>query len=397
VDDLRLYLRTFAPPRIGSVRARERRARAAAGVTPLPSLRSSAAAVLPPWVLARGLVAGAWIVVRLAIDALDHGGTLQHDQGLFAWDGAFYRLIATEGYEHDAALRFFPAYPLLGRALGVVMVGREDIALVVIANALAFVAALLFHRLALLEGCDVRTATRAAWLLALFPASFVLVWAYSEPVLLVASIGCFLAMRQRRWLPAAALGLLAATSRPIGVLLVVPLVIEAWRAWRDERPRGRLLAALAVVAPAVGVSVFLLWSHTARGDAWLPLSEQQALRGDAVDPFSRLLDGVGELFGDDALTDGLHVLVALGLIVLLALCARLLPMSYTAYSAVLLAVALAAENLNSIERYALGAFPLVLSLAIVSRREVSERVVLIGSGGLLVALTCLAWFGAYVP
>jgi apolipoprotein N-acyltransferase len=63
----------------------------------------------------------------------------------------------------------------------------------------------------------------------------------------------------------------------------------------------------------------------------------------------------------------------------------------------LLITALAAENLNSLERYALSAFPLALALAGLTRDDRVERVALAVLAGGVVALSSMAWLGVYVP
>jgi len=63
-------------------------------------------------------------------------------QGLFAWDGDFYRGLAQHGYGHEEqeALRFFPLYPLLARGVHAVAGLRVDIALLVLSSGFALVA-----------------------------------------------------------------------------------------------------------------------------------------------------------------------------------------------------------------------------------------------------------------
>jgi hypothetical protein len=64
---------------------------------------------------------------------------------------------------------------------------------------------------------------------------------------------------------------------------------------------------------------------------------------------------------------------------------------------VLVVVALAADNLNSLERYLLVAFPLVLALADVTGSQRAERLALAACGGGTLALASLALLGVYVP
>jgi hypothetical protein len=103
------------------------------------------------------------------------------------------------------------------------------------------------------------------------------------------------------------------------------------------------------------------------------------------------------MFGAERFGDGLHIPFAIIFVALLVLTFRWWPVSYGAFASVVLIAALAAENLNSLERYGLNAFPLALTLAVLLKRDQVERVVLMGLAGGIVALSALAWTGAYVP
>ena len=68
------------------------------------------------------------------------------------------------------------------------------------------------------------------------------------------------------------------------------------------------------------------------------------------------------------------------------------------FAAAILLTAISAENLNSVERYGMSAFPLVLALAVVMRPPQVERAALGAAwAAALVALSSMAWLGAYVP
>ena len=352
-------------------------------------------AALPAWIVARVLVAIAYGIARLW-RAHSHPGelTIQLHQGLFAWDGAFYRDIATKGYGAmpEAALRFFPLYPISGRGLGWVLGGNEGLALLVIANVGALAAAALLHRLVILDLADRRTAVLSASLLALAPPAFVLVWAYAEALYLVCAIGMFLALRRRSWWWAAPLGFLAGLVRPFGVVLALPAAIEALKGWKRTTSRDRVARAAAIVAPVVGLATFLLWIGNLD-----PIHQQGELRGQWLDPVRGLGRAVGDLFGSQRFLDGLHAPFAIALVVLVVLCIRWLPPSYAAYAAIVVLSALSATNLNSLERYGLNAFPVVIAMAMLARRWRIELPTLIVSSVLMVAMCSAAWLGRYVP
>ncbi len=351
-------------------------------------------AALPAWIAARVLVALAYGIARVWREQTHDTLTIQLHQGLFAWDGAFYRDIATFGYDAmpDQALRFFPLYPLTGRGLGWVLGGDEGVALLLIASVGALFAGALMHRLVLVDVGDRRTARLSASLLALAPPAFVLVWAYAEALFLVCAIGMFLALRRRSWWWAAAAGYLAGLTRPFGVMLALPAAIEGLHGWTRATPRDRVARAVAVAAPVAGLATFLTWIGNLE-----PLHQQGQLRGEWLDPLRGTFRAIGDLFGPQRFLDGLHAPFAIALIALVVLCIRWLPPSYAAYAAVAVISALSATNLNSLERYGLNAFPVIIAMAMLARRGKAEWPTIVISAALMVAMCSAAWLGRYVP
>ena len=356
--------------------------------------------VAVPWFTARALLAIAFVAALAIADRLLPGARpTQLTEGLVTWDGTWYRDIAAQGYSSlpQEGLRFFPWFPMLGRLLGVVTLGRVDVALVVIANVCSLGLAIAIRRLVLFERGSTALADRAVWLTALFPGAFVLAFAYAEALWLLVAVVVFWGIRSRRWWWAAAAGFVAGLSRPLGVVLAVPAAIELARNWRVAGRPERVRGSVAVLAPVAGTLSYLLWVGHAFGDMWLPFSVQSDLRGASTDPFSRIWDGLSQMFGAERLGDGLHIPFAIAFVVLLALTFRWWPVSYGAFAALVLVAALGAQNLNSLERYGLNAFPLVLSLAVACRNPRFDSAVRVALAGGFVALSSMAWLGAYVP
>ncbi len=364
----------------------------------LPAVRDSLRVAAVPWLAARVLVAAGWVIAaNLVGTRFVEGRPERLRQGLFMWDGSWYRDLAIYGY-HSApreALRFFPLFPWLGRIVGALPLVPTSWVVVGIANAGALVAGVLIHRLTLLETGDIRTARRAVWMLALFPGAFTMVFAYAEGLFLTLALGVFLALRRGRFGLAAALGLLAALCRPTGVLLVFPAVVELTRSWRAIR--SRVVGVAAVLAPAVGGGLVLIHSRLV-GKAWDdPVQAQRELRHATVFPLVRIARAVGDLFGPERSGDGLHAFAAVGLVVALVLCARWLPASSTAYVGTAALLFLSADNLNSLERYTLNAVPVVIVVAILCRRRWLEWSMFAVMGGVFIGLTTASLLGAYVP
>jgi len=365
-------------------------------------VRRDLRAAVMPWAVARVLVIGSLALTRFGVDHIERARRpVQLGQGLFAWDAAFYRDIAEHGYGavRTGALRFFPLVPLLTRGLGVLFVGNDAFALLVIANGSALLFGALLYRLARLETGDTRTAVRSAWFAAVFPPAVALVLGYAEATFMLLSVAMFLAMRRRRFAWAVPFAVLAGLTRPVGVLLALPAAIEAARAWGTSTFRDRVARVGAVVAAPVGSGLYLLWVRYAYGDAWLPLRIQndRAHRGGFVDPFTRTFDGIADLIHGDRFGSGLHVLWAGLFVVLILVLLMRLPASYGVYAAAMLVVNLSARNLDSLERYAMSAFPFVLAVALVTDRPDVERPVLALSVAGLVGYSVLAFLGVYVP
>lgn len=365
---------------------------------PLPDEPARGCGRLTGDVVASWLAARVVVVAVLALVHFVSGQTGVRSTGLLGWDAAYYRDIAERGYAGVGreALRFFPLVPLLTRGLG--LGTHAGVVLLVLVNAAALLYGAALVRLARVEGIGGPAAARAVWLLALAPPAFVLVMGYSEAVWGVLAVGVFLGLRTRRWELAAFAGLLAGLCRPVGLLLAVPAALEALRGIRAASAVERLRRAFAVLAAPVGVAAYLLWVGAAYGDPWLPLRLQRGLaaHGGSGDPVRVVLDAArGTLHGQ--LGTGLHVPWLLVCVVLVVLMARRLPASYTVWSALTLAAVLSGSNLDSLERYAFGAFPFLLVAALLLPRRLLWWLVLVAATALLAGYATLAFLLFYVP
>jgi hypothetical protein len=97
------------------------------------------------------------------------------------------------------------------------------------------------------------------------------------------------------------------------------------------------------------------------------------------------------------LGSALHIPWVVVCLVLLVVAFRRLPVSYAAFAAAVLVVSLTSSNLDSFERYALGAFPLVIAASTLTRTRRVELVVLVLSAAAMVGYCFLALIGMVVP
>ncbi len=180
---------------------------------------------------------------------------------LTAWDGAWYRSIAEDGYHAEIErwpdYAFYPLYPAALRLVSFATFGDTGIAAIVLSNA-AFALALV-----VLYALSVRYLTReramfSLWLLALAPGAIAFTLAYTESLFLLLAVAAFLAAERRRpWL-AGLFVALATLTRPTGILLLLPLMVldmqrDGWRPTKAWIPL--VLAPLALL----GWYGFLWW------------------------------------------------------------------------------------------------------------------------------------------
>jgi hypothetical protein len=355
-----------------------------------------------PFVLSRVIVLASLVLTRHVFRAASPNPLpIQARMGLLGWDAAWYRDIAHSGYGGVAkvGLRFFPLFPMLARAVAWIPGVSVGFATIFVANAFALAAGVLMFELARREGRGFALARRAVWILYLAPTAFVLVMGYAEATLMTATLVGLLALRSRRWWIAAAAGVVAGLTRPVGVLLVVPALFEVWSARGAATRKQWAGLAAAVVGPMVGAGAYLVWAEHLSGDLLYPVRVQQIAtsRGGWIDPF-RALWRAGRLAGDGGhLSAGIHIVTAVALVALIVVLWRRWPASFTAYAIVAAGVALSARNLDSLERYSLSTVPFVLAAADITGEGTRERVVLASLGAALVACTVLAFSGLLVP
>jgi hypothetical protein len=372
-------------------------------------------AVIVPWITARVIVVGSMALAHLVVDRTHPstpGVVGRVHQGLLGWDAAWYEAIARSGYPSlgHPALRFFPLFPVLGRALAGIPGVDVGTSLLILANGGALVGTALLRVLALRETGDVGTANRTAWLVSLVPPAFVFVMGYAEGILLVCTVGCFLAARRgsgkARWAGppgpswgwAAVLGLAGALARPVGVLLTLPVAIEAARRWPRAGRWERWASLGASAAPVAGAGIFCGWVWSTFGNALLPIRVQlePGHHGGLSDPLRILVDDARGVVHDHFGT-ALHVPWVVLAAFLIVVCWRRFPASYGAFSTAIVLVAVSGTNLDSFERYALSGFPLVMAGASVVSGPKVERTVLALAAAGLAGYALLAFLNLSVP
>ncbi len=403
------------------------------------------------------------------------------------WDAAWYLVIAHYGYRPDlgsltaSRTAFFPLYPLGVRMLS--DLGPAPVLAGVGLSVGALAAGLYgLHRLTTLEVARLRVhgpawarrrgagvgaldagraldaggasgaldagralvevdggevARLVVLLTAFAPMAFYFSAVYSESLYLGLSVGVFLCARRGRWARAATLGALAAATRSIGVLLVVPLGLLYLYGPREDRdpdrasgvgrgaPRERSTPvslvralrpryvvrgnALWIALVPAGLGGYMAYLALAGGDALAPFHAEAVWNRHFAGPFGGVWDGGKAGFeglrqllslqrrhlyypaaGGSPFIEAGHNLMLFAFLSAAAVAVvgvlALLPAAYGVYALVALAVALsypvAPQPLMSLPRFLVVLFPLNMWLAVrlASRPRVVARAALVASG-----------------
>ncbi len=181
-------------------------------------------------------------------------------RGWAQWDSGWYFRIASEGYSfagrHQSTVAFFPLYPLLVRAVSLV-VAKVYVAGILVTFASGAAAAGL-----LLAWLRARLSPVAAWAalaaLFLYPYAFFLYGAvYPDALFLATAVTAFLLLEADHPVLAGLVGALGSAARPIGIVLVAALAVRALERRGALRPAGGGLVD---------------WSRIRRADAGVLLS-----------------------------------------------------------------------------------------------------------------------------
>lgn len=329
---------------------------------------------------------------------------------LTSWDGLWYMEIVRNGYPRtvpadvtyhmdEARAAFFPLFPILGRAADTVLPGGDSMAVLVLNTIFGFVAVVLIGLLGeRLYGERVGRTTTT--LVAMFPGSFVLTFAYSEALMLLLAAAAMLCLLDRRWLAAGVFAALTTATRPNGAAIGLACVVAAFLAVRDERDWRSVSAVL--LAP-IGFIAFQVWLGQHAGEAGVWFRVQREAWGEGASFGWTAVKNTAEAI-TQPLTSPTDTITAVCVVTTVVLVwmgwkARM-PAWITAYSWAVVALMLAPATVTARPRFLFTAFPLLIGAAVwfEQRHRVDDRawpMTIAGCGAGLAVLTGLyGSFGA---
>jgi hypothetical protein len=351
-----------------------------------------------------------WVLAWLAFRWIVHGTAFPIAGGdelwdlLFRWDSNWYGRIAQLGYEYlpdePSSVAFFPLYPMCIRAVGAMTGAQVALAGFLVSNTALVGAVILLRRLAALDfPAPSRVPMRTVWLFLLYPVTFFYSATYTESLFALLSVAALLAARHRRWALAGLAGALLTATRANGLIILVPLL---WEAFGDSRRspasgivgEGVLRSRWWLLMVPLGLVTFATYLHFKFGDAFAFGHAQATWLRAFATPWWAVWNALrGHPPGYGALFVGA---AAAGVILFCVACRGRLRTSYLLYAGVMLLIFLCDTILESLPRYLSVLFPLHLGLAAATARsEGLYLAALMASTGLmavcLVLYVCGYW------
>lgn len=307
---------------------------------------------------------------------------VQPERGWFGmwqrFDVLWYQAIAEKGYEANAgAIHFPPFYPLLVSVLGKIFGERYFFAGWLISQlALVWSLGLMYRITERWRGTSV--ARRAVVITILFPTAFFFFTAYSESLFLLLSLLCFDALERERWAWAGFFAFLGILTRLQGIALFVPLAYFAWKTVRAER-KIPFAQIMMLALPVAAGAYYLLLRAAVGGENVLPTNEPQ-LNAHLAPPWDNVFYAIQTIAaGKFLIADVLNLVVTALAIFVLVRGWNILPKSFALYGAATVLIVMLryvdTQPLNSMTRYVLTLFPLMMLLAYWSKNRWVERAV----------------------
>jgi hypothetical protein len=293
---------------------------------------------------------------------------------LTSWDGQWYMDIVRNGYPavvpqdvtyhlDEARAAFFPLFPMLGKAADTVLPGGDTMAVLVLNTVLGFLAVVLIGLLGQRIYGE-RVGRTTTTLVALFPGSFVLSFAYSEALMLVLAAAAMLCLHDRRWLLAGVFAALTTATRPNGVAVAIACAVAAFLAVKEDRDWRSLSSVL--LAP-IGFIVFQIWlgQHTGETFVWFRVQREAWDEGASfgLTALTNTIEAIAQPLTSP--TDTITAVSVVATIIALWMGWRArLPVWMTAYSWTVIALMLAPATVTARPRFLFTAFPLLIGAAL---------------------------------
>ena len=324
--------------------------------------------------------------------------------------------IANKGYAVEAAdaagryynLLFPPLYSWIVRLISPVYLSSIRAGFFV-SNIHAILSGVVLYMLVLHES-DRRSAVRAIWYYSILPPSFLLTCTIPASTFLLLSLLCIYCARRRYFVVGSLLGALAALTERVGIVLVIPLLLEFFNTmtgeyrslkevtWRFFLKKG-LVGSTLILVP-LGFMTYLFLNRRVGGSLFTYVEYLEELYASRFALFYRVCGVQMEKLIDayrtfeTPLAFGVHLpnlLCAVAALTLLLLKGKELRVSYLAYGMVCFVVIYSQTGVMDASRQLFCCFPFIIAMMRLAKNRFLN---------LLLSLLCIAgsviYLGMYV-
>ncbi len=308
------------------------------------------------------------------------------EQGFSPYDAPQYLDIAYFGYKKIGEIdskkfAFFPLYPFLIR-LGAPFFGNDfTIAGIIISLVASLFGTIFFYKLVLLDESE-DTAFFSIKYFLIYPTAFFFCAVYTESLFFFLSILTFYLLRKKKWWMAGIAGLLGALTRPPGILLFLPFIIEfavslRGKKWKEYwlQPLKKKISFLAAFLIPLGTLSYFIYLYFSIGNFFAYF--------DALSYWSRSKIGLGKLFTvlydkisnfnslplHSFYSSKLDLIFVLAFLVLLIFFYKKIRFSYFIYGLSVAILPLMSGQTMSLMRYLSVSFPVFLILGIAGAKN----------------------------
>ncbi len=320
--------------------------------------------------------------------------------------------IANKGYAVEAVdmagkylnLLFPPFYSLIVRLISPFYLSTIRAGFFV-ANLNAILSGVVLYLL-VLHDSDRRSAVRALWYYSILPPSFLLTCTIPASTFLLLSLLSIYCMRKKRFVLSAVVGAMAALTERVGIVLVIPLLMEFFNAmtreyrylrevtWRFYLKKG--LVGSAFILVPLGFITYLTINRVVGGSFFTYVGYLEELYDSRFALFYRVCGVLTDRFIDTwrfcepSLAFGQYLpnlLFAVGSLALIFAKGKELRVSYLAYFMVCYVVILSQTGVMDAPRQLFCCFPLIIAMMRLTKNRWVD---------LLMSLLCLAGSVAYL-
>lgn len=290
----------------------------------------------------------------------------------FAWDSGWYSSIVLKGYPNTISpvYAFFPLFPFIVNIVS--KIGVHFLTVGFIINIVAsFLASLALYKLAR-EFISEKYSLYTVLLFLAFPMSFFLFSFYTEAVFCALSFWAIYFARKQSFAYASILTMFCTATRLIGLLVMIPVVLEYLRAKQYSINKFDYNVLWFGLIP-LGLITYMVYSYIQVGSYFAMFEAYklgewtyQSFQPNFVLTLIRASIQIGKT-GEFLVL--LPLLCWVGFATIIFLVRKKLPLSYVVYTIVSLIFIVLNGNVTSVNRYVLPLFPVFIAVVMLLRNK----------------------------